>query len=346
MSREELLWQACSGSGDLETVKHFVSSTDPVPVDVNWADPEWGRTPFYRACWHGHLSIVQYLLAACPSVDVNKENNEGSTPLYVACSYNHLEVVRVLLLDPRVEVNKTNVQQASPFNIATELGYNDIISLLLGDDRININQQDDGGCSGVWMAAQNGRLETLQLILASDRDIDLSSKSTVGPGGWHGKTAVEIARWSGSSLFPWNDESEEDFKRRKAACPIIADLLAEHQRDPHSVRKRLSLLPGVRDRFIGEVFAMVVFLADNFVSLQPAVSPLQQPPRPPSPLKPPPLEEQARRFFAIAVALPMDLQMVLCNKVFDSPKDLVLTKHSEPAFKKLAKPTIWRPTEE
>ena len=43
------------------------------------------------------------------------------------------------------------------------------------------------------------------------------------------------------------------------------------------------------------------------------------------------------RFFKIALALPMDLQMVLCNRMFQSQKDFVLTKHSEPAFKNLVR---------
>jgi len=46
---------------------------------------------------------------------------------------------------------------------------------------------------------------------------------------------------------------------------------------------------------------------------------------------------EAARFFLIATRLPMALQMVLCNRKFGSGKDHVLTKDSEPAFKKLAK---------
>jgi len=48
------------------------------------------------------------------------------------------------------------------------------------------------------------------------------------------------------------------------------------------------------------------------------------------------------RFFAIAGRLPMDLQMVLCNITFKSPKDLVLTKFSEPEFKRLSHLAFWR----
>ena len=43
------------------------------------------------------------------------------------------------------------------------------------------------------------------------------------------------------------------------------------------------------------------------------------------------------RFFAIASQLPLELQMVLCHRAFGSRKDLILIKHSEPAFKKLTR---------
>ena len=43
------------------------------------------------------------------------------------------------------------------------------------------------------------------------------------------------------------------------------------------------------------------------------------------------------KFFQITRGLPMELQMMLCHRVFGAEKDIVLTKHSEPAFKKLGR---------
>jgi len=50
-----------------------------------------------------------------------------------------------------------------------------------------------------------------------------------------------------------------------------------------------------------------------------------------------PTSRKAARFFQIAQHLPLELQMVLCNRVFGVEKVMVLTKHSEPAFQKLGK---------
>jgi len=46
-------------------------------------------------------------------------------------------------------------------------------------------------------------------------------------------------------------------------------------------------------------------------------------------------KNRSRRTVFCAQCLPMELQMMLCSCVFDSSKHIVLTKHSEPAFKKL-----------
>jgi len=39
----------------------------------------------------------------------------------------------------------------------------------------------------------------------------------------------------------------------------------------------------------------------------------------------------------MAQKLPMELQMMLCNRAFGAANDTVLTKQSEPAFKRLGK---------
>ena len=47
--------------------------------------------------------------------------------------------------------------------------------------------------------------------------------------------------------------------------------------------------------------------------------------------------QKAVKFFKVACELPLELQTVLCHRAFRSGKDTVLTKHSEPAFKKLGR---------
>jgi hypothetical protein len=69
----------------------------------------------------------------------------------------------------------------------------------------------------------------------------------------------------------------------------------------------------------------VVYLSDGFLKLKPGSS-----------------ATAAGKFFSIATRFPLELQMILCNRVHGLHKDLVLTKYSEPAFKKLARKSSWK----
>lgn len=48
-------------------------------------------------------------------------------------------------------------------------------------------------------------------------------------------------------------------------------------------------------------------------------------------------ENRARKFFSIALQLPMDLQMVLCNRVFGLEDSIIKAFRSEKGFRKFAK---------
>jgi len=113
----------------------------------------------------------------------------------------------------------------------------------------------------------------------------------------------------------------DEFTRRKQNGPLIAALIDSFDLDPVHTRQQLREHPELRDSFISNLFALVVFLCDGLLTVG-AESPTHQ---------------KAARFFKIAKRLPMELQMIMCNCVFGSGKDHVLTKHSEPAFKKLGK---------
>ena len=105
----------------------------------------------------------------------------------------------------------------------------------------------------------------------------------------------------------------------------MATLLTAFEENPQAVIRELRMLPGIRDRAAGEVFSLVVFLSDSYLRLSPPRGGMKG------------QEDGARRFFLMAQALPIELQMVLCNRLFHSLKDIVLCKFSEPAFRRLGK---------
>ena len=316
-SKEQQLWDA-SALGNLDIVMRLAN--DPA-VNVNWGDPQHDRTAFYRACGHGCVSVVEFLLKH-PNVDAKKLQSQGGSPLYIACQEGHTEVVSLLLKDMRVDVNFPMNAGHTPFNIACEDGRTKVVSLLLADTRIDINKPEKTQRTPLYMASQNCHLPLVQLILASGREIDTKTKSIAGPAAWNDKTASEIARFQGIRA-KYTNESEEDYSNAKQNGPLIAALIDSFEADPATTRKQLRELPELRDSFISDLFALVIFLCDELlkVNAESSASSLYK----------------AARFFRIAQSLPIELQMMLCNHVFGAGKNNVLTKHSEPAFKKLGR---------
>lgn len=75
----------------------------------------------------------------------------------------------------------------------------------------------------------------------------------------------------------------------------------------------------------GELFALVIYLADGYLKISGEAEGNEE------------NQPKASRFFALAAQLPMDLQMVLCNRVFGSGGSTIKRFHSEKGFRKFAK---------
>jgi len=316
-SKERQLWTACT-EGDLDLVIQLSSDAS---VDVNWADSAERRTSLYRACGHGHAAAAEILLKH-PHILVNKSQKDEATPFLIACEQGHEEVVRLLMADPRVDVNLHRFPFSTPFFQTCDQGHLAVIELLLADPRVRIHDGNYNGCSPLWIVAHCGHLQVAQRLLASNHAWDIKAKTHDGPSPWNNKSALEIANYEAIAPAKGDDETDERFLRRTSNCPIIATWLEAYEANPAATRQRLRMLPDLSGPFIAEVFALVVFICDELLTIKTSV--LSS-------------DTQTARFFLIATQLPMELQMALCNRLFESRKDIVLTKHSEPAFKNLAR---------
>ena len=77
-------------------------------------------------------------------------------------------------------------------------------------------------------------------------------------------------------------------------------------------------------RTAADVFSLAVLLSDGFIEVgQPGKVSL-------------PSRLQAARFFKMVRKLPIELQMVMCNPVVESGKDIILIKNSEESFRRWA----------
>jgi len=255
------------------------------------------------------------LLLADPRIDPDMAEIIGATPFFIASQEGHQEVISLLLADPRIDPNRPKNNQITPFFVACQDGHKEVVSLLLADPRIDPNEPKSGQSTPLWIASQEGLLGVVQHLLASGREIDTRTRSN-----FNNKTAAE----QGRRVVPRKGgDTEEGYRRKKTNGPLCADLIDEYERDPVAAGNRLRRLPGLREYFIGHLFALLVFHSDDFVVINERASSF------------------TRRFFNITSQLPLDLQMVLCNRIFGSQRDIILSKYSEPYFKCLARTTTW-----
>jgi len=287
-------------------------------VDPNHCDHK-KINPFFMACQEGHLEVIRLMLAN-PIIDIFRARITGDTPFFMACQQGHEKAVKMLLADSRIDPTLRDFDNKVPFTIACQEGRQKVVSLLLTDPRIDVNAVDRHNSTPLWYAAQNGHLGVVQLLLASDKDINTKTKST-----WNSTVAAQYARWAATQP-KWEGYTDDDPERRRRDCPIIAALIDEYEKAPKPVRDRLRQLPGVRGHFIGQAFALVVFYSDNFVRLRAGK------------------HGDISRFLRLCKLLPMDLQMVLCNRLFGSGRNVVTSIDSEPGFRWLARPSIWSPS--
>lgn len=71
----------------------------------------------------------------------------------------------------------------------------------------------------------------------------------------------------------------------------------------------------------GSLFALAVYLSDGYLRIPEGFKPEK---------------EKEVKFFVLISRLPLDLQMVLCNRVFDLGHSIIKRNHSEKGFIKFA----------
>jgi len=258
------------------------------------------------------------------------------TPLHVACEEEHLEIIALLLAHPQINVNARSMGGATPFLSIYSTGAvsSDVVRLLLADPRVDVDLPDHDGFTPVWWIAMSGSYQTLRWLVASGRRFDHQTPGTLRTG--EVLTPLEIA------------QKEKKF--------LIVKLLEGYHWHPEAVTHRVRLDLGIQEAQVAELFAHVVFVCDEYLTVVPQQQQQQQQQQsPPAVTVKGQWKERgmgvekdkereavrqekmkAARFFMLVSRLPMELQMVVCNLAHDSPRLSVLTQESERAFKSLA----------
>lgn len=145
---------SAAGRGQVEVVKHLVSSYDMISsVD------EKGNTPLHVAAYRGQLSVLEALIQASPS-SASVMNHDGDTFLHMAVAGFQTSGFR--RLDQQIElmkqlvsrksfiiediINSKNYEGRTALHLAI-IGniHSDLVQLLMSARYINVNIRDDHG---------------------------------------------------------------------------------------------------------------------------------------------------------------------------------------------------------
>jgi len=203
-----------------------------------------------------------------------------------------------------------------------------VIHLLLQDPRVDVTLPDINGCTPLWWASYRGWYDVIEALVASGKDLGDLNKKGIFWEDFNEYSSVEIAREKGKT----------------EAVELLERFMANPRQTRHEVRVKL----GVLDELAAEIFALTVFLCDDFLQIKLS----NQATAAANTTTPPPTTTitsidlittggggggGAVRYFSIARRLPMELQMILSHRVFDSMKQNIRLVDSEGAFKSLAR---------
>jgi len=217
---------ACE-AGDLDKVKGLIKS-----IDVNETD-EYGYTGLHLAAEHGHMKVVEELMAAGAKLDplvfdsyylpVHLAINKGHTDIAkklinAGCKINeliymgaccgpiHLSIMKEnmeifnLLLEKKCDLNLCDeVNGNSPLMLATSLNMLDIVKRLIKEGA-DVGLADWNSKTPLHIAAANGFGDVAKLLVENKADVKAEDEN--------GKTAEQIA----------DDIKEEEMAAFLKAC--------------------------------------------------------------------------------------------------------------------------------
>jgi hypothetical protein len=261
----------------------------------------------FDACAQDKTEVVKQLLADHPEFDHNTVHRGGTLLHFACCSHEMSEIIKLLLARPSIDVNVKTTFNNTPLAIACCNGNTRAVKILLEDERTFTTVNEPDISIALRQAIANCRDEVLELFIATKRDIP--------------PLVMKMA-----------DQGDRLNSSRR--------LLYNFKVSPEETRQRVQLKWKMITPVIASLFALVIFFCDDLLQIKtkkeeaepPTVYALTQPF-----MQFQTFSLDVTRFFNVVQSLPMELQMIICNMVYGSPKEYIATKDSEPAFKTLAK---------
>jgi len=227
---------------------------------------------------------------------MNARDENNWTALYLACRLDRVNVVMLLLGQPPGQVNAADQHGHTVAHYSVTEGRRRLLLHLVKDPRVDFLRKTSGDRSVLQYAAFVGSTASVQILLASGRDVG------------------DLASWR-------NRARDVHFGFNDGTATVILDLLARFESDPAQTRYTLRLSKELRadwpEAGAAELFALVVLFCDGYLRSSPAM----------------PHHPLISRFFMISVRLPLELQMLFALRAFRLTNTVIITRHSEPAFR-------------
>lgn len=150
---------------DEELAQHASLPSSPPPAAIDDA--------LFWACYEGHTSIVEALLAA--GADPNARSPNHHTPLTIASRHGHLACVAALLRHrPPADVNARGEKGRTALSLACSNQHPDVVRTLLGAAQCDAHLQDDLGATALHWACRVGDNDAVAAALLQHRTVTVS----------------------------------------------------------------------------------------------------------------------------------------------------------------------------